>query len=306
MRTLGRQLATGRTADIFAYGNDSVAKVLRDSMPGEWALIEFDLARRIHGLDLPTPEPRAVLDLGGRQAVVFERVDGPSMQTAVIAGHMAVTDAADLLADIHRQVLACEPPPGMPSAADRLAAKILLVDAITEGERRAGRQLAYSLCTGWCLLHGDLHPNNVIMAESGPVIIDWYDASVGPPVTDIARSNLLMSSLDSEFEQELAVDGGDGARTTYTPHLPGATVELLDVFRGRYLEQMKSVLDESGIDDDTWRSCLAVTALGRVAERACPDSGPLLALWRSRPPWACGSVSPPADGDPPRAVTGTP
>jgi hypothetical protein len=44
---LGRQHATGRTAGIFAYGNDSVAKVLRTTVPGEWASIEFDLARRI-------------------------------------------------------------------------------------------------------------------------------------------------------------------------------------------------------------------------------------------------------------------
>jgi len=32
---VGRQLATGRTADVFAYGNDSVVKVLRTSVPAD-------------------------------------------------------------------------------------------------------------------------------------------------------------------------------------------------------------------------------------------------------------------------------
>lgn len=77
MTAVGAQLATGRTADIFAYGTGSIVKVLRNDVPARWATVEFDLATRIHGLDLPTPEPREVTTVDGRAGVVFERVDGP-------------------------------------------------------------------------------------------------------------------------------------------------------------------------------------------------------------------------------------
>ncbi len=281
MTTVGRTIATGRTADIFAYGNDSVVKVLRAEVPPEWAAVEFDLAKRVHELDLPTPEPRELVTVDGSPAVVFERVDGRSMQQAVLDGDMTVSAAADLLAELHQLILACEPPSGMPAAAGRLAAKISAVDVITEAEREEGRRLVAALPTAGCLLHGDLHPNNVILADSGPVIIDWFDASVGHPVADIARSKLLMRSPDTELERKLASDSDHGA--SVTPHLPGATVELLDEFRGRYLDQMSALLDSEGIDEETWQTCLAVTALGRVAEQIRPEDGPLLAIWRSRP-----------------------
>lgn len=281
MTTLGPQLATGRTADLFAYGNDSVVKVVRSSFPADWASIEFDLARRIHTLDVVTPEPRALIEIDGRAAVVFERVDGPSMQTSVLAGDLMVTDAADLLADIHRRILACPPPDGLPAASARIAAKIDAVTVINPAERREGRLLVERLPAGDRLLHGDLHPNNVILAESGPVIIDWYDASVGHPAADIARSKLLMRSPDTELERDLAANRG--AARAAAPHLPGATVELLDALRGRYLSSMSNVLDDHGVDEVTWRNWLAVNALGRVAEQAQPDDGPLLAIWRSRP-----------------------
>lgn len=277
----GRQLATGRTADLFAYGNDSVVKVLRPSFPADWASIEFDLARRIHLVDVATPEPRALIEIDGRAGVVFERVDGPSMQASVLNGELAVTDAADMLADIHRRILACPPPDGLPTASVRLAAKIDAVGVISPAERREGRLLVEGLPTGDRLLHGDLHPNNVILTESGPVIIDWFDASVGHPAADIARSKLLMRSPDTELERDLAANRD--VALPAAPHLPGATVDLLDAIRGRYLASMSDVLDKHDVDDFTWRNWLAVNALGRVAEQAQPDDGPLLEIWRSRP-----------------------
>ncbi len=281
MTVVGAKLATGRTSDLFAYGTDSVVKVLRADVPAHWAELEFSLAGKIHDLDLPTPEPRDLVAVDGCPGVVFERVHGPSMQSAVIVGDMSVPAAADLLCHIHQQVLSCSAPPDMPPALDRLAAKIDAVAIISEEERREARLLLERLPPAGQLLHGDLHPNNILLADSGPVIIDWYDASVGHPAADIARSKLLMRSPDTELERQLAADGDPGV--VPVSHLPGATVELLDAFRTCYLAGMAGMIEATETDDRTWRNWLAVNALGRVAEQANPDDGPLLAIWRSRP-----------------------
>lgn len=39
---------------------------------------------------------------------------------------------------------------------------------------------------GGALLHRDLHPGNVILSPSGPVVIDWTNAGVGDPALDVA------------------------------------------------------------------------------------------------------------------------
>jgi aminoglycoside phosphotransferase (APT) family kinase protein len=56
------------------------------------------------------------------------------------------------------------------------------------------------------LCHGDLHPSNVILGSDGPMIVDWFDASRGDPIADVARSSVTLL--------------GDGANPP--EHLPGA------------------------------------------------------------------------------------
>ena len=42
------------------------------------------------------------------------------------------------------------------------------------------------------IVHGDLHPLNVMLTERGPVVIDWEGARVGPADADAAITWLLL------------------------------------------------------------------------------------------------------------------
>ena len=53
---------------------------------------------------------------------------------------------------------------------------------------------ASPLAAGDRLIHLDLHPLNVLMGPSGPVVIDWSNASRGAPVSDVALSWVLMQA----------------------------------------------------------------------------------------------------------------
>ncbi len=44
------------------------------------------------------------------------------------------------------------------------------------------------------LLHLDLHPGNVILGPSGPVVIDWTNAPVGDPAVDAALTWVILRS----------------------------------------------------------------------------------------------------------------
>jgi aminoglycoside phosphotransferase (APT) family kinase protein len=47
---------------------------------------------------------------------------------------------------------------------------------------------------GGRLLHLDLHPLNVLMTGSGPVVIDWSTAAGGDPIVDVAMTWVLMAA----------------------------------------------------------------------------------------------------------------
>jgi tRNA A-37 threonylcarbamoyl transferase component Bud32 len=74
-------------------------------------------------------------------ALVLERIDGPTMQEVLQRRPWQVRSLLRTLARLQEQVAA------------------------------AG------------LVHLDLHPTNVTLSRSGPVVIDWTNASVSPPAT---------------------------------------------------------------------------------------------------------------------------
>ena len=76
MITVGRFVAAGRTSDVYTYGEGSVVKIPRPGVPGHWASLEARHTAAVHRLGLPVPEMRGVIEIDGRDAVVFERVDG--------------------------------------------------------------------------------------------------------------------------------------------------------------------------------------------------------------------------------------
>ena len=50
---------------------------------------------------------------------------------------------------------------------------------------------------GTSLLHGDLHPGNILLTADGPVVIDWTNASIGPPGADLAVTWLLIGAAQA-------------------------------------------------------------------------------------------------------------
>jgi aminoglycoside phosphotransferase (APT) family kinase protein len=53
------------------------------------------------------------------------------------------------------------------------------------------------------LVHRDFHPLNVLLAESGPVVIDWSNAGEGDPEADIAFSQVILATSDADFPRWL-------------------------------------------------------------------------------------------------------
>jgi aminoglycoside phosphotransferase (APT) family kinase protein len=44
-------------------------------------------------------------------------------------------------------------------------------------------------------VHGDLHPDNVILSPSGPVLIDWTNACAGDRGADLAQTWIILQHL---------------------------------------------------------------------------------------------------------------
>ena len=155
----GELVARGRAADVFALGPERVLRRYRegehDDVAPEAAAMEH--ARR-HGFPVP-----AVYEAGGRD-LVMERVDGPTMLADLERRPWRVGRHGATLAELHRRLHDIPAPDGIRAPFDR----------------------------GDCLVHFDLHPDNVLLSPRGPMVIDWSNASRGDAADDVALTWAIM------------------------------------------------------------------------------------------------------------------
>lgn len=262
MAPLGPLVAAGRTSDVYEYGAGAVVKVPRSHVPDHWAALEAEFTAGVRALDVASPSVLDLIEIDGRHAIVFERVEGRSMWEHMLEQPARIPELATVLARTHRGIFAAGPHDALESLIDRMQRKVADVAQISPDERAEACALARSLPRGAALLHGDLHPGNVLMTSDGPVAIDWFDASIGHPVADIVRSSLLMRPFG---------DRGD------PPHLPGADPEMLTVLHHSYVAEMADLLD---IDSAVLGQWEALVAASRLSEGAQSDEPALVEMWR--------------------------
>lgn len=158
-RRLGASVGTGRSADVYEYGAGWVLRRYREPRDTEREVAGMEHARQ-HGF--PAPEARALSDTD----IVMRRLEGPTMFDELERRPWLIERHASLLASLHRDLHAIEAPDWLPAPVG----------------------------TGKELLHLDLHPDNVILTEDGPSVIDWPNVARGPGHGDVAYTWIILAT----------------------------------------------------------------------------------------------------------------
>ena len=253
--SLGDPIAHGSRSTVHAWGSDAVAKVPMPDTPDAWIRTEADYTSAVHLAGAPVPDFLGFENHEGRTVSIYRRALGVRMWDAVLE-HPDQADAhGHLLAELQVLLASLVPPIVLPAQVDRLRSKIRIAAGQTDSSLAAALT-AVPTVSRVVLCHGDLHPSNVIITVDGPVIVDWFDASRGDAVGDVARTTVL-----------LATDSG-------TDHLAGARRELLERLCGAYVGAASASF---GFDPATLEQWRAVVAVARIAEGI--PLGPLRDVW---------------------------
>jgi aminoglycoside phosphotransferase (APT) family kinase protein len=255
---LGELVARGTRSSIHAYGKGAVAKVPHPSTPDEWIESEAEYAAAARDVGAPVPELLGIELIYGRAVSVWERIHGTSMWQRVIEQPKLSPEVGRVLGDVQRDLFDLVPPLVLPRQRDRIVAKIRTTAATVDPALVRALELLPPAGAPPRLCHGDLHPSNVILSARGPVIVDWFDASRGDPVADVARTLLTLL--------------GDGSVAPL--HLPGSDRQTLAALTDAYLATARL---HFGIDEALLERWYAVAAVARVAEGV--PSKALLDVW---------------------------
>lgn len=193
-------LARGREADVFDLGNGTVLRRYRER---DVPVHEVRAMRHARSHGYPVPE---IIAVSGRD-LVLDRITGRTMQEVLLGDTRSLSDKAAQLAELHHRLHQIAGPDWLPSRGD--------------GDR---------------LLHLDLHPKNVILSASGPVVIDWANAARGPAALDpaLAIAVFVTAKANASPEERSAIDKFIDAFASYfaAADLDAALPLALELRRG--------------------------------------------------------------------------
>jgi len=177
-----------------------------DNHCGHEAALEFQLLERLHSLGVSVPKP---LGFGGGDGpnqhpyVLLEFIEGSTDMPSSVA-KARITAAANKLISIHS--LKTDSLPKLPLRLDPLPELLDFLPDGAEWEELRSKLLRMNSTTftgKGVLLHGDYWPSNIVWAGGKLVgVIDWEDAAIGDPLSDVACACLELRYIHGDWGAE--------------------------------------------------------------------------------------------------------
>lgn len=161
-------LTRGRTSNVYLLDDTHVVRRLHDP---EGAFRNVDLVQHLNAEQFPTA--RVVRAQG--PDLILERLNGATLLQALDVRDVSIADGVRILLDLHDTLHS------LPLPAPGVAARVI--------------------GSGECVVHLDLHPANVLMTSTGPHLIDWELAGLGPAGLDLATTALVFAEIVADGEE---------------------------------------------------------------------------------------------------------
>jgi len=182
-------LASGRTADIFAWHDGQVLKLFHDWFRLEDIQYEQRIAQAVHACGLPVPSVGEIIQVNNQNGLIYQRIVASSMWELMrpwnclrYARQMAI-----LHVEMHKSTVDVN----IPAQRQKLIKKINTARPLPGNLRSEVLRKLEEMPDGDRLCHGDFHPGNLLVSGQDVIIIDWIDATLGNPLADLARTSII-------------------------------------------------------------------------------------------------------------------
>lgn len=187
---LGKRIGRGNTAEVFEWGGGQILKLYYRST-AHLAEQEYRIAQHLEEAGVAAPKVYEQVEYEGRTGIVFERIQGSTMMKRMVSNLWKIKREARTMAQLHFACHQCVAS-FLPTQAERYLELIQHGQGLSQERKDHLLMKLASMEMGDRLCHGDFHPDNVLYAEHGPVVIDWLTATCGNSLADVARTNLML------------------------------------------------------------------------------------------------------------------
>ena len=189
---LGKPIAYGRTAEIYAWQEGQVLKLFYDWYGMDSIEYEARIAQAVHASGLPVPAVGDILRVNDRDGLAYQRVNGIPMNEMLKRKPWLGNHYARRMAELHAKMHTSTFQADIPYQRQRVVDKIQHARALPAYLQAKALAALEAMPDGDRLCHGDFHPGNILITPQDEIIIDWTDATRGNPLSDLARATILI------------------------------------------------------------------------------------------------------------------
>ena len=201
-------LAEGLTAQVFDWKENTVLKLFFEGFPEKPVNVEYDRNIVIRDFDIPAPKLIERIEYKGRIGLVFEKLQGDTLLKHILKKKFLFLKYANIMSKLHNKIHKIDIP-NLPSVHEYLRKDIEYTNDLSNELKKNIINYLNTLETDTKLCHFDFHPDQIMLTNNGPYLIDWMNASSGSPNSDVARTYLMFLTYqysNSEFNFEKLMD----------------------------------------------------------------------------------------------------
>lgn len=195
-----KEIGEGRTANIYLLEENKILKLLKNKNLLKDAQYEYKISKLLNENNILSPKTYGLVEHEGKPGIIFEYIQGETMLKKIQKNPFFILTFSKILTDLHLYINS-RSIKEIPSLKEYLIENINKTDLLSEEKKQKIIEIVKSTDEDNKICHGDFHPDNILMSNNKPIIIDWLNCKKGNPKLDFARSYILINygSLPSKI-----------------------------------------------------------------------------------------------------------
>ncbi|MDT8717517.1 phosphotransferase [Clostridium sp. 19966] len=185
-------IAKGGQADIYELDKGRVIRVLRNRHEEEQLKTEMSVMNSLREKGKAVPEVYEYLKIDERPALIMEKLNGISMLEAITKKPLYILKQAEKLAKLHMETSDSAEGLELISINARAAYLIKNSSLFSEDIKKFILDILEKMPEENDICHGDFHPGNIIIMGDKYYVIDWFGATKGKKLSDIAHTYIIL------------------------------------------------------------------------------------------------------------------
>ena len=240
----------GASGTVYKINNDTAIKVYKEGIKFEYVNQERELARQAFICGVPTIIPNRNAMVGNQYATIFELVNSITLGEAFMDNPDRFDELMDDYVRMIKELHSIEDKKEyFPNLQDLwLQSEHMIREGLDADDADLVVDIYKNSKRSRNLLHGDIHPGNVMISDGEMVLVDMASMSTGPDILDV----ITIFRLSMYGKDVGLIDAAEKSM--------GFKKELFERFWKEFTKRYYKVEDEEVIQEIT-RQMYCITAL---------------------------------------------